>query len=61
MKKVVFEINEDVHFAQNYMVNITRFYNLRNSFKTLNLSDSLREDLVFNSRSEQLDYKDLTN
>ena len=28
---------------------------LRNSLKTLNLSDSLREDLVFNLRPEQLD------
>ena len=29
---------------------------LRNILKTLNLSDSLREDLVFNLRPEQLDY-----
>jgi 16S rRNA (adenine1518-N6/adenine1519-N6)-dimethyltransferase len=29
---------------------------LRNSLKTLNLSDSLREDEVFNLRPEQLDY-----
>ena len=31
---------------------------LRNSLKTLNLSDSLREDTVFNLRPEQLDYKE---
>jgi 16S rRNA (adenine1518-N6/adenine1519-N6)-dimethyltransferase len=31
---------------------------LRNSLKTLNLSDSLREDEVFNLRPEQLDYKE---
>ncbi len=29
---------------------------LRNSLKTLNLSDNLREDVVFNLRPEQLDY-----
>jgi 16S rRNA (adenine1518-N6/adenine1519-N6)-dimethyltransferase len=29
---------------------------LRNSLKTLNLSDNLREDEVFNLRPEQLDY-----
>jgi 16S rRNA (adenine1518-N6/adenine1519-N6)-dimethyltransferase len=31
---------------------------LRNSLKTLNLSDSLREDEVFNLRPEQLDYSE---
>jgi len=31
---------------------------LRNSLKTLNLSDSLREDSAFNLRPEQLDYKE---
>ena len=31
---------------------------LRNSLKTLNLSEVLREDLVFNLRPEQLDYKE---
>jgi 16S rRNA (adenine1518-N6/adenine1519-N6)-dimethyltransferase len=31
---------------------------LRNSLKTLNLSDGLREDTVFNLRPEQLNYKE---
>ncbi|MDG2430897.1 16S rRNA (adenine(1518)-N(6)/adenine(1519)-N(6))-dimethyltransferase RsmA [Flavobacterium sp.] len=42
-----------------YMVVKTAFQQrrktLRNSLKTLNLSDALREDLVFNLRPEQLD------
>ena len=52
----VLECNEKLFFTVVKTAFQQRRKTLRNSLKTLNLSDNLREDTIFDLRPEQLDY-----
>ena len=52
----ILECNEKLFFTVVKTAFQQRRKTLRNSLKTLNLSDNLREDTIFDLRPEQLDY-----